>query len=137
MDRSEMMSRIRGRDTQPELLVRKLLFARGFRYRVNVRKLPGSPDIVLSKYRAVIFIHGCFWHGHDCKNFRIPKTHSKFWADKIMKNQLRDQNVAKLLESTNWRVMVIWECRLKELRKDGKLTSFIDQVSQWIVSGND
>lgn len=96
--RSRIMSKIKSRDTQPELIVRRLLHAAGFRFRIHRKDLPGKPDIVLSKYKAVIFIHGCFWHGHTgCKLFRIPTTHTEFWENKICKNQLNDTRALQLL----------------------------------------
>jgi len=114
-----------------------MLFARSFRYRVNVRNLPESPDIVLPKYRIIIFIHGCFWHGHDCKNFRIPKTRPQFWADKIVKNRIRNQKSIEELECKGWRVRIEWECRIKEFKKNGMLNTLIDEITKWILSEND
>ena len=109
------MSRIRGKDTKPEILVRKALHRRGFRYSVNVKRLPGTPDIVLAKYKTVIFVNGCFWHGHQgCKYYTIPKTNTEFWKAKIETNLYRDAvNTAKL-ESLKWNVITIWECELKK-----------------------
>lgn len=111
--RSFNMSRIRGRDTAPELLIRRALHARGFRYRLHGRKLPGRPDLVFPKYRAVIFVHGCFWHGHDCHLFRWPSTRREFWEGKISRNQERDCSAAHALRESGWRVLFIWECALK------------------------
>ncbi len=112
--RSYNMSQIRDKNTKPELLVRKYLFSNGFRYRVNVKDLPGKPDIVLPKYRTVIFIHGCFWHGHEgCKYFVIPKTRTEWWTEKIQKNTERDQKVHTKLKALGWNIMTIWECQLK------------------------
>lgn len=107
------MSRIRGRDTKPEMLIRRGLHARGFRYRLQDRKLPGRPDLVLPKYRTVILVHGCFWHGHDCPLFRLPATRQAFWAEKILNNQKRDTRSLEALKALNWRVLTIWECSLK------------------------
>lgn len=108
------MSMIKGKDTKPEMLVRRFLFGNGFRYRVNVRGLPGKPDIVLRKYGVVIFINGCFWHGHEnCKYFKIPKTRSDWWQDKIERNIKRDAKVRDELRQIGWRTMVVWECQLK------------------------
>lgn len=113
--RSYNMSRIRNKDTKPEEIVRKYLFSMGFRYRKNDSRLPGKPDIVLSKYRTVIFINGCFWHGHnDCKYFVWPQNNADFWKTKINGNILRDQANQKLLTQKGWRVLVIWECELKK-----------------------
>jgi len=108
------MARIRGRDTKPEIIVRKFLFSRGFRYRINDSRYPGSPDIVLPKYRTAIFIHGCFWHGHDgCKLFRYPKTNYEFWYEKVEKNRTRDDLKIQHLKQQGWNVIVIWECQIK------------------------
>lgn len=108
--RSNNMRAIRSADTTPELLVRKALFAAGFRYRLHKRELPGKPDIVLTKYKTVIFVHGCFWHGHDCKYFKAPKTRPDFWLAKIRSNQTRDQIVANQLNQSGWHVIEVWEC---------------------------
>ena len=106
------MSMIRGKNTKPEIIVRSYLFSRGFRYRINVKKLPGTPDIVLKKYKTVIFINGCFWHGHNgCRKFVLPKTNTEWWLNKIKTNQLRDQQQYNLLENMDWGVIVIWEDR--------------------------
>ena len=107
------MSRIRGKDTKPEMILRRGLHAAGFRYRLHVRDLPGKPDLVFPRYRAVIFVHGCFWHGHDCLLFRLPATRTEFWAEKIATNQERDQRAVRALEAVDWRVMTVWECVLK------------------------
>ena len=107
------MSRIRSRNTKPEMLVRRYLYAHGFRYRVNVKTLPGSPDIALRRYRTAIFVHGCFWHGHECQKGRTPKTHTEFWVQKIACNQARDIEVRTKLRALGWRTMVVWECQLK------------------------
>lgn len=104
-----MMSGIRGKNTKIEVLVRKGLFARGFRYRINDKKLPGKPDIVLSKYKAVIFTHGCFWHGHDCHLFKWPSTRPEWWRSKIDGNRERDNQVRRLLEEAGWRQCHVWE----------------------------
>lgn len=109
------MSNIHGANTQPELLLRRGLWGLGYRYRVNDKRLPGSPDIVLSKYRSVIFVHGCFWHGHkDCKNYTVPKTNTDFWVAKVKRNQERDQEVWRKLEAKGWSVIIVWECELKK-----------------------
>ena len=108
--RSRMMSGIRRRDTKLEVAVRKALHARGFRYRVDVRKLPGCPDIVLPRWRAVIFVHGCFWHAHDCGLCRIPSTRPEFWREKLSANAERDRRNETRLLDAGWRVATIWEC---------------------------
>lgn len=108
-----MMAGIRGKDTRPELVVRRGLHALGFRFRLHDRKLAGQPDMVLSRYRATIFIHGCFWHGHDCPLFRWPKTREAFWREKIGRNRERDTEAEARLYHVGWRVLKIWECAMK------------------------
>jgi DNA mismatch endonuclease, patch repair protein len=111
--RSEIMSKVVSRDTKPEMLVRSYLFRNGFRFRKNVSKLAGKPDIVLSKLRTVIFVNGCFWHSHNCKAGRLPKTNTAFWAAKILSNSQRDKRNQKSLRAEGWKVLVIWQCKLK------------------------
>lgn len=111
--RHRCMSRIRSTDTKPEMVVRKYLFARGYRYRLHVKRLPGRPDIVLKKYHTVIFVNGCFWHGHEgCKYYVIPKTRSDFWKAKIERNQERDKKDHDELKKMGWNILTIWECQL-------------------------
>ena len=120
--RSFNMSRIKGKNTKPEELVRKYLFSQGFRYRKNVRTLPGSPDIVLPKYKTAIFVNGCFWHGHvGCKYFVWPENNAEFWREKITANIERDSRNIKLLEQAGWKVLVVWECELKKNRLENTL----------------
>ncbi|MFN3592169.1 MAG: very short patch repair endonuclease [Thermaurantiacus sp.] len=111
--RSRMMSGIRGRNTKLEIIVRSLLHREGFRFRLHVRELPGKPDIVLPKYRAVIFVHGCFWHGHDCPLYRLPATRADFWQNKIDRNRASDRKARDALLAAGWRVAVVWECALR------------------------
>ena len=112
--RSYNMSRIRNKDTKPEILVRTFLFANGFRYRLNEKKLPGKPDIVLPKYKTVIFVNGCFWHGHEnCKYFKLPATRTEWWKEKIEGNIKNDITKHALLREAGYKVMVIWECEVK------------------------
>jgi DNA mismatch endonuclease (patch repair protein) len=111
------MSRIRGRDTKPELLLRKGLHARGYRFRVNVTGLPGRPDIVFPKYGAVIQVNGCFWHGHDCHLFKMPASRQEFWAEKISANRTRDKLTDRVLLDRGWRVLTVWECSLKGAKR--------------------
>jgi DNA mismatch endonuclease (patch repair protein) len=112
--RSWNMSRVRSRDTGPEMKVRKLLFSIGYRYRLNVKTLPGKPDIVLKKWNTVIFVHGCFWHRHKgCKDATTPKTRTEWWTQKFRKNILNDQEKQRALKSFGWNVIVIWECEIK------------------------
>lgn len=115
------MARIRGADTKPELIVRRYLFSRRYRYRKNVKGLPGTPDIVLRKYRTVIFIHGCFWHGHEIDG-TIPKTNTDFWKKKIDRNKLRDEKNKELLRRMGWNVITVWECQLKPSLKKQTLS---------------
>jgi DNA mismatch endonuclease (patch repair protein) len=113
--RSYNMSRIKGTNTKPEMLVRKFLHANGFRYKLHDKKLPGKPDIVLPKYKTVIFVHGCFWHGHNnCKYFVVPKTRTQWWTDKINSNKANDVKAIKALKKNGWKVIEIWECALKK-----------------------
>lgn len=112
--RHRCMAAIKGRDTKPEMLVRRFLHAKGLRYRLNNRKLPGTPDIVLKKYRTVIFIDGCFWHGHEgCKQFKLPKTNPDFWRHKINMNIARDYRATVELRLLGWRVIRVWECEIR------------------------
>ena len=115
LNRRVMMSKIKGKNTSIEVMCRKYLFSRGFRYRKNLRTLPGTPDIVLKKYKTVIFVNGCFWHHHEgCKKARIPKTHTDFWQNKIDRNIKNDQLHTQLLIELGWKVIVIWECELSK-----------------------
>ena len=117
--RSYNMSRVKGKDTRPELLVRRFLFAHGFRYRINVTSLPGKPDIVLPRYKKVIFINGCFWHGHrGCRYFVLPKTRTEWWLQKIKATAERDRQAAIQLQVAGWKVITIWECELN--KKSGR-----------------
>lgn len=112
--RSRNMAAIKGKDTKPEMVVRKYLFSRGLRYRVNDRKLPGAPDIVLKKYKTVVFVDGCFWHGHEgCKYFRLPKSNVDYWRHKIAMNIARDYAISVDLKLIGWKVLRIWECEIK------------------------
>jgi len=111
--RSEVMSRIRGANTKPEVLVRCLLHRQGFRFRVHAKDLPGKPDIVLPKYKAVVFIHGCFWHGHSCKRAKLPETNRAFWQRKIDSNRKRDEKQRRQLRRLGWRAFTLWQCKLQ------------------------
>ena len=115
--RSYNMSRIRGKNTKPEEIIRKYLFSMGFRYRKNDARLPGKPDIVLPKYKTVIFVNGCFWHGHEgCKHFRLPKSNVEFWKEKIERNIARDVRNETELKALGWRVIRVWECEIKTVK---------------------
>ncbi|NBW11598.1 MAG: DNA mismatch endonuclease Vsr [Caulobacteraceae bacterium] len=130
--RSRMMSGIRGKNTKPELMIRKALHARGFRYRLHC-KLPGKPDLCLPKYQAVIFVHGCFWHGHDCHLFKWPSTRPEFWREKIARNRAVDAAAEAKLLADGWRVATVWECALK-----GKtrlpLEAVVSSLGDWLQS---
>lgn len=130
--RSKMMSGIRGKNTKPEILIRKGLHARGFRYRLHSHKLPGKPDIVLSKYKAIIMINGCFWHQHNCHLFKWPSTRKEFWEAKILSNAKRDKENIKYYQDTGWKTLVIWECALKGKTKLS-LESILDLTAYWII----
>jgi DNA mismatch endonuclease, patch repair protein len=131
--RSRMMSGIRGKNTRPELAIRKGLFALGFRYRIHGKRLPGKPDLVLSKYRAAIFVNGCFWHGHDCPLFKWPSSNVDFWRNKILRNRELDRISSQALKHLGWRVLKVWECALKgpSRRPPGEVVSL---AAKWIDS---
>jgi len=129
--RSRMMSGIRGKNTKPEIAVRKGLFARGFRFRLHRKDLPGKPDIVLPKFSAVVLVNGCFWHGHDCHLFKQPGTRPEFWKRKFATNRENDKRAKRRLRQEGWRVLVIWECALKgKTRKP--LDAVLDEAAEWI-----
>lgn len=131
--RSRMMAGIRAKNTKPEMVVRRRLHAMGFRYRLHDRKLPGKPDLVLPKYRSVIFVNGCFWHGHECANFKWPKTREGFWREKIGRNKVNDAKNSASLLALGWRTLVIWECAIKRQR-DTALLELFDQCRDWLKS---
>ena len=127
--RSYNMSRIHGKDTTPEELVRKFLFSQGFRYRKNDARLPGKPDIVLPKYKTVIFVNGCFWHKHEgCKYFVWPKNNAEFWKEKITENVIRDQENYKRLYALGWRIITIWECELRPRNRESTLIRVLSEL---------
>ncbi|SIT01835.1 T/G mismatch-specific endonuclease [Kaistella chaponensis] len=127
------MQQIKGKDTKPEISLRKLLFGDGFRYRINDRKLPGKPDIVLKKYNTVIFVNGCFWHGHqNCRYFVVPKTRTEFWTDKIKGNKERDHRNILLLKEAGWNVVTVWECELKKIMIDDTLNKVKEKIKESI-----
>jgi len=127
--RSYNMSQIKAKNTKPELVVRKFLFANGFRYRLNQKDLPGKPDIVLKKYKTAIFVNGCFWHGHKgCKYFVLPKTRTEWWLQKIKGTQKRDRKAEIELNILGWRVISIWECELKTKKREQTLNKLISKL---------
>ena len=127
--RSYNMSQIKGKDTKPEILVRKFLHANGYRYRLHDKKLPGKPDIVLKKHNTVIFIHGCFWHGHEgCKYFVVPNTRTQWWLSKINRNKEKDKESTETLQKENWNIITIWECELKKEKRKKTLEELIQKL---------
>lgn len=126
--RSKNMSHIRSTNSKPEETVRKYLFSKGLRYRKNVRSLPGCPDIVLPKYRTVIFVNGCFWHKHDCGRFVWPSSNEEYWHQKISRNVERDEENKKLLTEQGWRVLIIWECQLKKKNAEENLLRLYNDI---------
>ncbi|MCW1735108.1 very short patch repair endonuclease [Anaerorudis cellulosivorans] len=134
--RSEVMSKIRSKNTKPEMTLRKALFARGFRFRVNDKRFPGKPDIVLPKYKTVIFVHGCFWHRHeDCQYAYIPKTNTDFWVDKINSNVERDKKNAEKLSVLGWNVLTVWECDIRHTYKND-ISPLIDSIVNKILENH-
>ena len=127
------MARVRGRDTKPEMVVRRLVHGLGFRYRLHDKKLPGRPDLVFRPRRKLIFVHGCFWHRHDCPLFRWPQTRQDFWREKINGNARRDAEAVRLLLDVGWRVGIVWECALKG-RGKRPFPEVIDSLSLWLSS---
>lgn len=135
MKRSQMMAGIRGRHTKPELVVRRMLHASGFRYRLHRRDLPGTPDLVLPKYRAAIFVHGCFWHVHEgCRFSTMPASNSEFWRKKLATNRERDRRQLDALKSLGWRVLVVWECATRSTELCEKLQY---EMIQWLIGGQE
>jgi len=132
--RSRMMSGIRGKNTKPELLIRKGLHARGFRFRLHDKLLPGKPDLVLPKYSAVIFVHGCFWHGHDCHLFKWPESRREFWRNKITRNKAKDAESYAILKKEGWYILTIWECALKG-RTRRPQEQVLETAADWLVYG--
>lgn len=131
--RSRMMSGIRGQNTKPELKIRGALHALGFRYRIHAADVPGKPDLVLPKYRAVVFVNGCFWHGHDCSLFHLPGTRREFWQQKISRNIARDAEVRRQLDSEGWRHVTVWECAIRGPYRLG-LDETVRRLVRWIPS---
>lgn len=128
------MSRIRGKATKPELLVRHWLWSHGYRYRLNVKSVPGKPDIVLRKYRTAIFVNGCFWHGHEgCSLYSVPKSNTDFWIAKVQRNRERDQQEYKALHDAGWQVIVIWECQLKSDKINDTMRNVEHLLSQCLL----
>ena len=129
--RSRMMAGIRGKDTKPELVIRSALHRRGLRFRLHDASLPGKPDLVLPKFRTVVFIHGCFWHRHECQYFKWPGSNKNFWRSKLLGNVRRDAVTMGVLKLAGWRVCVLWECALKQ-KTSGVVDRMLDRVAKWI-----
>ena len=124
------MQQIKSTNTKPEMLVRKFLFAHGYRYKLHDKKLPGKPDMVLSKYRTVIFVHGCFWHGHyNCKYYTVPKTNTDWWLNKINTNKANDTKAVKALKKDGWKIITVWECDLKPAKVEKTLKKILFSLS--------
>jgi len=127
--RSEIMRNVKGRHTKPEMVVRKFLHSKGLRFRIHDTKLPGKPDIKLTKYKTVIFVNGCFWHGHEqCRIYVMPKTNVEFWNDKIAKNINRDEIIINNLKELGWKIIVVWECSLKGKKKEQTLETLVEKI---------
>lgn len=131
--RSRMMAGIRSKNTAPEMIVRRGLHKHGFRFRIHDRRLPGQPDLVLPRWRAAIFVHGCFWHGHDCPLFRWPRSREEFWREKIRRNKERDEAAIVCLQGDQWRVLTVWECALKGSSRIGA-DETITRSAAWLRS---
>ena len=133
--RSDIMSKISSKDTKPEILVRKFLFSKGFRYRINVKTLPGKPDIVLPKYKTIIFVNGCFWHGHNCKKGKLPSSNTDFWKEKISNNKSRDAKNSDLLVKLGWKVIIIWQCEISKIDNRTKiLNKLLEDIKHEILN---
>lgn len=128
-----MMSGIRGKNTKPEIMIRSALHRAGYRFRLHTKHLPGKPDLVLPKYRAAIFVNGCFWHGHDCHLFKWPGTRKDFWRTKITRNRTNDHRATEALELQEWRVLTVWECALKG-KERLEIERIIDEITSWLYS---
>jgi DNA mismatch endonuclease, patch repair protein len=129
-----MMSGIRGKNTKPELLLRKALHAAGYRYRIHSAHMPGKPDLLFPSRRAAVFVHGCFWHGHDCRYFKMPGTRTDFWSAKIAANRQRDQEVEVMLHERGWRSLIVWECALRGVSAD-EVAGVARKVASWLDDG--
>lgn len=134
-ERSRNMAAVKGKDTKPEMVVRRFLWAHGFRYRVNDKRLPGRPDVVIRRLRVCIFVNGCFWHGHQgCRYFVMPKTNRVFWQQKIARNRRRDREVNERLIVEGWRVITLWECQLKPSTRKATLENLVDLLNTYAIA---
>jgi DNA mismatch endonuclease (patch repair protein) len=134
IDRHKNMSLIRSRDTKPELLVRKALYKKGFRYQLYRKDLPGKPDLVFPKYKSIILINGCFWHGHNCPSFKLPLSNIEYWKSKIAKNMARDIKNLQLLRDRGWRVYIVWECSLRKIEWKDQPNRVVELIAEWLQS---
>ncbi len=134
--RSRMMSGIRAKNTKAEVEIRKRIFAAGFRYRLHDKKLPGKPDIIFPRYKAIIFIHGCFWHAHDCALFKVPSTRPEFWQKKLKRNREKDEENSSHLKHLGWRILTIWECSFRGAgkKREQELTKIVGKAVKWLNS---
>lgn len=129
-ERSQIMAKVKSKNTKPEMIVRKIAYAMGYRYRLHGKGIPGKPDLVFGWRRKVIFVHGCFWHGHDCGRCRLPKTRTSYWLEKINKNMQRDSRNQKGITAMGWQYIIIWECQLKEKEKVAlAIQIFLDEAN--------
>lgn len=133
--RSQMMAGIRAKDTQPEMIIRRALHARGFRYRLHAKNLPGKPDLVFPRYRSVLFVHGCFWHSHQCSLFKMPSTRTEFWESKLKKNRENDVKAREELVRLGWRVTEVWECELRATRHQN-YAPVVESITKWLSSSS-
>jgi len=131
--RSRMMAGIQGKNTKPEMLIRKGIHRLGLRFLVHDKRLPGKPDLVFPRWQAAIFVNGCFWHGHDCRLFKLPSTRTEFWQDKISTTKERDRTAIKKLEDSGWRVLTVWECQIKG-RPAEEIESVLQRCRNWLTS---
>jgi len=129
--RSRMMSGIRCKNTRPEIAIRKEMHRRGYRYRLHAKELPGKPDFIFPRFRAVVFVHGCFWHGHACPLFKLPSTRTEFWQSKIERNKANDDKASAALLASGWRIAIVWECSLKKKKENGVVT-VADALQKWL-----
>lgn len=137
LQRHNTMSAIRGKNTKPEMIVRRGLWKRGFRYRLNYKRLPGHPDLVLRKYKTCIFINGCFWHGHEgCKYYIVPKTNTEFWVNKVQRNKERDERVKHELNAMGWNCIAVWECELKAAKREATLQSLAFTLNEIFLNNH-
>ena len=137
LQRHNTMSAIRGKNTKPEMIVRRGLWKRGFRYRLNYKRLPGHPDLVLRKYKTCIFINGCFWHGHEgCKYYTVPKTNTEFWVNKVQRNKERDERVKHELNAMGWNCITVWECELKSAKREATLQSLAFTLNEIFLNNH-